>query len=109
MRRRTRILVSDKAQDDIAAQIAYYRIEASDSTAQKWKQGFEASVALLRDFPEIGAIVIRTDKGNSIRRTFVKDFRDHLIFYEFFADSNLVQVLSVKHGARDLQGLFSED
>ena len=83
----------EQALDDLLAIMEYI---ASDNRRAAWKyvDALEAACQRLRDFPLIGR------RYSSRYRAIV--FRNHLIFYRFDTDANVVFITRVVDGRRDV-------
>ena len=91
---------------DVEETADYLFTEAGEATALRWKDALKRTLALLREFPEIGRL--RSDLPMKDIRTFqLKDFPNWLVFYRI-AD-NHIEFLRVKHGMMHLPGLFESE
>jgi toxin ParE1/3/4 len=101
------IEVLPQASTDIRVQQNYYVVKSGQELAKKWMVSVKTTIRSLSQFPERGALVpFQRLAGHSLRRITVSGFRNHLIFYEYLPGIRLVQVVSVLHGARDVESLI---
>jgi toxin ParE1/3/4 len=103
MRYGLRILpAADVDVDDLALYIAQNSVEQAarfyDAAAATYKQ--------LLEYPDRWAIYGFTDpRLRDLRKYSIIGFPNHLVFYRI--DSDMVEIVRVVHGARDLPALFA--
>lgn len=74
----------------------------------RWRTAVVESINSLRTLPERGSPGgFKADAIRDLRRLGIKGFPKHLIFYRFIAASNTLIIVSVTHGARDIESLLS--
>lgn len=100
--RRFTIEILPQAERDLLAIGAHLADQAGQNTARKWIDKFESAILLLSENPEIGA---QSDLLGAGRRRLV--LRPYLIVYRI-KDPNLVRVIRIVDGRRDLPALFAE-
>ena len=90
-----RVVITEPADADVQAIIAYLSREAGHRVAAKYAQEFDAAYDRLADFPGIGPR--RPALGLDTRIWVV---RPYVIIYEHIGDT--VTVLRILHGRRDI-------
>ncbi|WP_446745250.1 type II toxin-antitoxin system RelE/ParE family toxin [Silvibacterium acidisoli] len=79
----------------------------SDSIAHKWEEAVHAAIRSLLTMPDRGARCHFTHPQlQAMRRIPVPGFPQHLIFYRHIREENLVLIVHVLHGARDIEELL---
>ena len=102
-----KLIVFARAAHEITEQAAYYRERANVALAERWRTAVRNSIRPLRHFPESGSFFeTQMPALTGMRRLRIEGFPNHLIFYEFDAPANTVWIVSVLHGARDLETLL---
>jgi toxin ParE1/3/4 len=105
--KKNRVTFSDAAIADILEQADWYEAQADRNLAQRWQEAVTATLLRVARRPGTGArCTFTVDELRGTCRIPVAGFAKHLIFYQSRAAEILV--LRVLHGARDLEGLFSE-
>jgi toxin ParE1/3/4 len=99
---RVAVEITNAARRDLDQIAAYLEQEAGKRVAGRWVRRLEARILQLADFPHAGA---EDDQLGVGRRRLVE--RPYLIVYRILAP-NLVRVVRVVHGARDLPSLFKD-
>lgn len=101
MAQRRRVERRPRARLDVLEQAIYLGEEASEDVALRFIEAIDAALRRLADTPEIGRLrEFRSPRLVGLRSWPVPDFDKHLIFYRVAED--LVEVVRVVHGARDL-------
>jgi plasmid stabilization system protein ParE len=101
------IKVLPRAIHEIAEQAAYYRKEATPEIAERWRTAVNDAIRSLRIFPVRGPLVNPANVASrSIRKLHISGFPAHLIFYRYEAETNIVFIVRVLHGARDVDPLL---
>jgi toxin ParE1/3/4 len=87
--------------------IAY--LEADDpDVAIRLINRVEETVQVLERMPGIGDLAPFTDpRYRGIRRSTVRQFRKHVIYYREIPDG--IELLRLLHGARDIRRIFGDD
>jgi toxin ParE1/3/4 len=92
-----RLIVSQAAQDDVRAILAFLQLNAGLDVARKYVEGFDRATDLLVDFPAIG--MPRPELGPHARTTRVDPY---LLIYDHDQGHDTVTVLRVVHGRRNI-------
>jgi len=101
MAQRRRVERRARARLDVLEQAIYLGEEASEEVALRFIDAVDAAFRRLADTPEIGRLrEFRSARLAALRSWPVPGFEKHLIFYR--VDAELVEVVRVVHGARDL-------
>lgn len=102
----SRITLSDLAVADILQQADWYEVRVGLALSKRWERAVTSALMQIIQRPEAGSPCrFKARELRDVRRTSVRGFPKHLIFYQF--QGGEVVVLRVVHGARDLEGLFS--
>jgi len=95
------------ASQEIVEQAHYYRDKADEALANRWQAAVVETIYSLRAAPERGSLGdFKTDSISDLRRIGIRGFPKHLIFYRFIDASRTLVIVSVLHGARDLESLL---
>ena len=104
--RAPRITLSELAIADILEQADWYERHAGPALPLRWEKAITRTLLQIIQRPRAGSPCrFKAVELAGIRRVAVSGFPKHLIFYQFERDT--VLVLRIVHGARDLEGLFS--
>jgi plasmid stabilization system protein ParE len=104
------VRISEAAALSIIEQADYYRSALDNVLAERWESAVGAAIQSLLQFPGRGALCrFLTPKLASIRWIFVPSFEKHMIFYRYDQQENMLLVVQVLHGARDLKSLLNDD
>jgi len=99
------IRFSDDAVSDILEQSGWYRKRVDGTLARRWEQEVDSAIRRILRNPQVGTLcTFGSDELARTRRTGIKKFPKHLIFYQ--TKGSDVLILRVLHGARDLESLF---
>ena len=99
-----RVIFTSLARADIV-DTTYYLAERSADAAAKFYGCVRHSTKRLAAMPELGTVTQMEDqRTKSIRIWPVKDFPNHLIFYQIEAEE--LVVICVLHGSTDYESLF---
>ena len=96
----TDIVVSSRAQEDFK-RIWLYIAHDNEAAADRLLLALDAKIELLRTFPESGS---PRDEIRSGARALVHG--SYLVLYEFHGATDIVEVVAVVEGVRDLGRLF---
>lgn len=101
--------VSEAAALTIVEQADYFR-QASDNTlADRWESAVDSGVQSLMNMPERGAPCrFQTHELAGLRWIFVPGFPKHMIFYRYSTQDEILLIVQVIHGARNLAALLDE-
>lgn len=104
--RKRRLVFSDAAIADILEQAEWYAAQSGRRLASRWEKAVTSAVSRVVSRPAAGAPCrFRPAELRDIRRMMIAGFPKHLVFYRY--DTDVVFILRVIHGARDLERLFS--
>jgi plasmid stabilization system protein ParE len=105
-----RLRVLPAAISEITEQAAYYREKSGEPLAQRWRTSVNDAIRSLRELPERGKPSnFDTPTLSNIRSLHIEGFPRHLLFYRFESNTGIVSIISVLHGARDLETVVSLD
>ncbi len=102
--------VNDEATQAIINQSLYYRDQSPDGALEaRWEDAATKTVTSLLSMPERGVEChFKKPELRGLRRLAVQGFPKHLVFYLYKKDEQLVRIVDVVHGARNLNSLFSD-
>lgn len=104
----SRYVVRPKADQDLDNQAFYYATQASPELGHRFLLAAHETFSLLASQPHMGWQSRLKHPGLASLRVFrVKGFEKILILYRALSD--VVEVLRVVHGSRDLQGLLQRE
>jgi plasmid stabilization system protein ParE len=90
-------------------QAEYFARKGGEPLAQRWERSVEEAIYGLLKFPEQGRLrYFKTLEVNDLRTIAVPGFPNHLIFYRFLAEENVLLIVTVAYGGRDLETLLSD-
>lgn len=92
-----RLIVAPEAQADINSILSYLRLTAGPVVADRYVDGFDVATERLVLFPGTGSP--RSELGADARTTMVDPY---LLIYDYHLDQDLVVVLRVVHGRRNI-------
>jgi len=103
------VIFSPQAERDVE-DIAVFIAKDSPPSADRFVRAVMETAGDLVDMPEIGRR-FESQRASRLylRRLRVKGFARHSIFYRYHADRELIEVIRIVHGARDLDSLFDND
>jgi plasmid stabilization system protein ParE len=102
--------ISEAAALTILEQAEYYRQASCDTLAQRWEVAVEEIVLSLLNAPERGARCrFRSAALRDLRWVLVPGFPKHMVFYRFLESEEVIHIVQVLHGARDLETLLDEE
>jgi len=94
----------DAATASILDQADYFASVANPALSQRWLAAVDSTVIPLRRFPNIGRpCFFRHPELQDVRRIGVDSFRNYLLFYRYVKAAELILIIDVVHGARDLE------
>ena len=101
-----KVIVRNRATQDIRLQANYILAQGNREAAERFLLFTESAFSQLAITPNMGKVMrLPLSIQGKIRQWRIKNFRDFLIFYRVQED--LVEILRVLHGARDLEGILS--
>lgn len=101
--------VSEAAALSIVEQAEYYATVADRSLAVRWEAAVSDIIRILLKMPGMGTQCrIQSPSLTNLRWTLVPGFPNHMVFYRYSEQENVLLILQVLHGARDLQAILSE-
>ena len=102
--------ISEAAALSIVEQADYY-LEAADLVlAQRWESAVDQAVHSLLNWPEHGAPCrFRSFSLAGLRWIFVSGFPKHMVFYRYLPQEQVILIVQVLHGARNLETILDED
>ena len=104
------LIVAPSARADLRAPWDFYADEAGDpDLADRFVARAEATFKKLARTPGLGRPrFFHSAMAKNLRSWKVADFPKHLIFYRLLRHEQVVEVVRVLHGARDLDALFGK-
>ncbi len=105
----TRILtIRNRATQDVRQQANYILANGNTTAAKYYLEMVELTFEQLISVPRIGKIVrfLTDSQMGEVRQWRVKEFTDYLVFYR--ANVDVIEVLRVLHGARDLPEILPQ-
>jgi toxin ParE1/3/4 len=103
--KKARLVLTDAAIADVRDQADWYLRQAGRPPAQRWEKAVTSAISqVLRRPAAASPCTFRAPELRGVRRKAIPRFPKHLLFYRF--DGEEVLVLSVVHGARDLESLL---
>lgn len=101
----TEVFRRSAARRDLVEHYGYLYDNASEAVADRFLSRVEETFALLLQQPEIGApLTLKHPDLANLRKWRVKDFDDHLVFYEPRPEG--LFIVRVLHAASDWWGLL---
>lgn len=105
--KRWRVVVKRQAEEDIT-DIWSIISENNSKAADAFLDAIEEASALLSSTPEIGSPrYFSHPELQGLRFLPLRRFETYLLFYRALADEDVVEIVRIVHGARDLPGLFT--
>jgi toxin ParE1/3/4 len=102
--------LSEAAAVSIVEQSDYYRQVAGAAVADRWELAAAEAFRSLLHNPERGAACrFRNAALKDLRWILMPGFPRHLLFYRYNADEEILLIVQVLHGARDIEVLLKED
>jgi toxin ParE1/3/4 len=103
--KKLRLVLSDAAVSDILEQADWYASQSGHTLASRWEKAVTTAILRITKNPHAGTpCTFRLEALRGVRRTAIRNFPKHLLFYRFHAEE--LFILRVVHGARDLESLF---
>jgi plasmid stabilization system protein ParE len=102
--------ITEAAALAILEQMDYFRQAGDDALAERWEASVHRAVQSVLQMPLRGAPCrFRSPELAGVRWVPVQGFPKHMVFYRVDADDQLVLVIHVVHGARDLPAIVGEN
>lgn len=102
-------VIRPAARDDIIRQYRYYLVgESVPDVASRFVDAVEETISAICRMPEIGAPRrLRSKAVPALRAWPVRDFEDVRVYY--LAQDDLIRVVRVLHGKRDIARILAKD
>jgi len=105
-----KLRVKEAAAVSILEQSDYYRQVADASLALRWEASVDEAIHSLLNLPERGRPCrLRPEHLSGLRWILVPGFPKHMVFYQVLSDIQVILVVHVLHGARNLEVLLDEN
>ena len=105
-----RLRISEAAALSIVEQAEYFEQAADQALAHRWEAAVGKAVHTLLTLPERGASCrFRSPLLTGLRWILVPGFPKHMVFYRYQPQEQIILVVHVLHGARDLETVLGED
>jgi len=109
----TQLKVFTAAANSILEQAEYYKLHESHALSERWLAAVAETLLQLLHLPESRPrIALAAYRGMELpadlRRSLVIGFPQHLIFYRYAPDDDIVKVIDVVAGHRELDSLLQE-
>ncbi len=102
--------VSEAAAIAIVEQADFYREAVDEALADRWETAVDEAVRSLLVWPERGAKCrFESPALSRLRWIFVPGFMKHMVFYRYSQEEQILLVVQVLHGARDLEAILEEE
>jgi plasmid stabilization system protein ParE len=102
--------LSPAAYRSILDQADYYRQTLDLDLVHRWELAVDQAVNSLLSLPERGAPCrFRSPALAGLRWIFVPGFPKHMVFYRYSPQEQLLLIVKVAHGARNLETLLDEE
>ena len=102
--------ISEAAAISIIEQADYYRDAIDNARALRWEAAVDEAVQSLLRFPERGAPCrFHSPLLAGLRWIFVPGFPKHMVFYRYSRQEQVLLIVQVLHGARDLESILGSD
>ena len=102
--------LSPAAYLSILDQADYYRQTLDQNLVHRWELAVDQAVNSLLSCPERGATChFRSPALAGLRWIFIPGFPKHMVFYRFQPHEQVLLIVQVLHGARNLETLVDDD
>lgn len=103
-----RLVLTRAASRAIVEQASYYAKRESQALADRWEAAVRGALERLPAEAALGSWCnFRHPDLRNLRRMPVPGFHRHLIFYEDLREQNLIRVVHILHGARDIEAVIT--
>lgn len=104
--KKRKLFFTDAAIADVVEQADWYQSQSGRTLARRWERAVKSVVTFAIRRPGAGSrCTFKSAELHDVRRLPITGFPKHLLFYRY--DEDVVSVLRVVHGARDLETLIS--
>jgi toxin ParE1/3/4 len=104
--KRWRVFTKRQAEED-ANEICFYIAQDNPQAAEEFLSAIEEASNILSTTPEIGSRrYLYHPELQGLRFYPLKKFEKYLVFYRTVTDEEIVEIVRIVHGARDLPRLF---
>jgi plasmid stabilization system protein ParE len=101
--------ISEAAAISIVEQADYYRQAADLALALRWDAAVDDAIHSLLVFPERGAPCrFHSAALAGLRWVFIPGFPKHMVFYKYMGERQILSIVQVLHGARNLEIVLDE-
>jgi plasmid stabilization system protein ParE len=102
--------ISPGASRSVIDQADYYRQTLDLDLVQRWELAVDQAVNSLLSLPERGAPCrFRSPALAGLRWIFVPGFPKHMVFYRYLPQEQVLLIIKVLHGARNLETILDDD
>jgi plasmid stabilization system protein ParE len=102
--------LSPAAYQSILDQADYYRQTMDQNLVHRWELAVDQAMNSLLSCPERGATCrFRSRALADLRWIFIPGFPKHMVFYRYHAHEQIILIVQVLHGARNLETLVDDD
>jgi toxin ParE1/3/4 len=102
--------LSPAAYQSILDQADYYRQTLDQNLVHRWELAVDQAMNSLLSCPERGAAChFRSPALADLRWIFIPGFPRHMLFYRYHAHEQIILIVQVLHGARNLKTLVDDD
>lgn len=108
-KRALRVIVTQSAARAIIEQAEYFAERENQLLADRWEAAIQTFLEQLPRAAGLGSrCEFRHTELRHLRRIAVPGFPRHLIFYQYLPGDGIVRVVTVVHGARDIEALLAK-
>jgi plasmid stabilization system protein ParE len=98
----------DAATTSLLDQADYFVSAGNTALAERWNAAIDKTILDLKRFPQMGSpCFFRHPDLSDLRSMLITGFPRYLLFYRFVEAANLILVVDVLHGARDIEPLLT--
>ncbi len=104
------LIISEAAALSIVEQADYYQQAAELALAQRWEAAVDQAVHSLLTQPKRGALCrFRSPALAGLRWILIPSFPKHMVFYRHLHEEQVILIVQVLHGARNMETILDED